>query len=162
MRGGDRVDFQSINPELFVIIGELLGAVWANQLPFNVQNAIGNWLQLVGQAILTYNAQQQYYEQGPGRVFDPRNFNVDNPNCPNNNQGNTTNSSPNDSQAESTDSTTTQMFNASTEATQENIIRNHSSKNANLDEKIDLLLLRIESLEAELSELKEKQLKEND
>ena len=39
---------------------------------------------MVGQAILTYNAQQQYYQQGPGRYFTPDSFNVDNPFCQSN------------------------------------------------------------------------------
>lgn len=81
---GDEMDFQSVNPELFILVGELLGNVIANEIPLNVQNAVGNWLQLVGQAILTYNAQQQYYQQGPGRYFTPDSFNVDNPFCQSN------------------------------------------------------------------------------
>ena len=81
---GDEMDFQQVNPELFILVGELLGNVIANEIPLNVQNAVGNWLQLVGQAILTYNAQQQYYQQGPGRYFTPDSFNVDNPFCQSN------------------------------------------------------------------------------
>lgn len=80
------MDFQSVNPELFILVGELLGNVIANEIPLNVQNAVGNWLQLVGQAILTYNAQQQYYQQGPGRYFTPDSFNVDNSFCQSNQQ----------------------------------------------------------------------------
>ena len=38
-------------------------------MPYNVQNAIGNWLMLVGQAIVTFNAQQQYCMNGPGPCF---------------------------------------------------------------------------------------------
>ena len=34
-----------------------------------VQNAIGNWLMLVGQAIVTFNAQLQYCMNGPGPCF---------------------------------------------------------------------------------------------
>ena len=64
------------------IIGELLGNVFAGTMPFNVQNAIGNWLQLVGQAMLTYNAQQQYYQSGPGRYYDRANRDVTNPFIP--------------------------------------------------------------------------------
>ena len=81
---GDEMYFQSVNPVLFILVGELLGNVIANEIPLNVQNAVGNWLQLVGQAILTYNAQQQYYQQGPGRYFTPDSFNVDNPFCQSN------------------------------------------------------------------------------
>ena len=74
--------FQDLNPELFIIMGEILGNVVAGNIPFNVQNALGNWLQLVGQVILTYNAQQQYFQGGPGRYYDIRNKNVSNPFCP--------------------------------------------------------------------------------
>lgn len=84
--------FQSLNPQLFAVVGEILGDIIAGNLPFNVQNAVGNWLELVGQVILTYNAQQQYFEGGPGRYFNPRYYNVSNPFCSNtsgNTEGNT-------------------------------------------------------------------------
>ncbi|MGN0144220.1 MAG: hypothetical protein ACI398_04505 [Clostridium sp.] len=70
--------FQHVYPELFILIGEVIGAIVSQRLPINVQNAFGNWLQLVGQAILTYNAQQQYYQGGPGHYFDPRNYDIAN------------------------------------------------------------------------------------
>lgn len=84
--------FQSLHPELFIIIGEILGAIMAGTMPFNVQNAIGNWFELLGQVILTYNAQQQYFQSGPGRYFNPQNYNISNPFCQNNtsNTSNTT------------------------------------------------------------------------
>ena len=91
--------FQTLHPELFVLIGELLGNIIAGNTPFNVQNAIGNWLQLVGQAILTFNAQQQYFQSGPGRYYDVKNYNVVNPFCSTNpaspgaNPSNTSNTS---------------------------------------------------------------------
>jgi hypothetical protein len=75
--------FQDMPPELFTIIGELLGNVIGGNLPFNVQNSVGNWLMLVGQAIITLNAQQQYFETGPGRYYDVRNKNVLNSFCTN-------------------------------------------------------------------------------
>lgn len=75
--------FQELSPELFVIIGEILANVIAGKIPFNVQNAIGNWLQLVGQIIETYNAQQQYFQGGPGRYYNPMYYNVSNPFCQN-------------------------------------------------------------------------------
>lgn len=84
--------FQSLNPRLFAVVGEILGDIIAGNLPFNVQNAVGNWLQLVGQVILTYNAQQQYFQGGPGRYFNPKYYNVSNPFCQNtsgNTEGNT-------------------------------------------------------------------------
>lgn len=74
-------DFQGVDPNLFAIIAEILGLAAAGSMPFNVQNAIGNWLQLVGQVMLVYNAQQQYYEQGPGECFNRCSYNKDNPDC---------------------------------------------------------------------------------
>ena len=74
--------FQDIPPQLLLVIGELLGNVMAGNLPFNIQNVVGNWLQLVGQAIEVYNAQQQYYQGGPGRVYNPIYRNASNPFCP--------------------------------------------------------------------------------
>lgn len=73
--------FQDMHPELFIVIAELLGNIMAGKLPFNVQNAVGNWLMLVGQAIVTFNAQQQYFQGGPGRYYDVRNKNVTNSFC---------------------------------------------------------------------------------
>lgn len=88
--------FQSLNPELFVAISGVLGEIISGNIPFNVQNALGNWFELLGQVILTYNAQQQYFQGGPGRYFDPKNYNVSNPFCntnSNNNAQNNQNSS---------------------------------------------------------------------
>lgn len=73
--------FQSLNPELFVAIGGILGQIMAGNIPYNVQNALGNWFELLGQVILTYNAQQQYFQSGPGRYFNPQNYNVNNQFC---------------------------------------------------------------------------------
>lgn len=70
--------FQHVYPELFVLVGEVIGVILSEKLPINVQNAFGNWMQLVGQVILTYNAQQQYYQGGPGHYFDPRNYDIAN------------------------------------------------------------------------------------
>lgn len=76
--------FQAENPQLILLVGEILGNLISQNLPFNLQNVIGNWLQLVGQVIETYNAQQQYMQAGPGRYYDIRNLNVNNPFCQNN------------------------------------------------------------------------------
>ncbi|GKX66696.1 hypothetical protein [Inconstantimicrobium mannanitabidum] len=73
--------FQDLNPDLFVIIGALVGDALSGKLPFNVQNAVGNWLELVGQMILTYNAQQQYLQSGPGLPYSPTNKNISNMFC---------------------------------------------------------------------------------
>ncbi|MBU5227389.1 hypothetical protein KQI36_12140 [Clostridium senegalense] len=72
-------DFQGMDPQTFIVIAEMIGNFIGGDTPFNVQNAIGNWLMLIGQAIVTYNAQQQYFEGGPGRCFDCNNFNINNP-----------------------------------------------------------------------------------
>ncbi|MBL4933169.1 hypothetical protein [Clostridium paridis] len=84
--------FQSLDPQLFVIIGTILGDILAGNIPFNVQNALGNWFELLGQVILTYNAQQQYFQAGPGLYFNPKNYNVNNNNC--NTPQNTTSNNP--------------------------------------------------------------------
>ena len=73
--------FQDIPPQLLLVIGEILGNVMAGNLPFNIQNVVGNWLQLVGQAIEVFNAQQQYYQGGPGRMYNPIYRNAANPFC---------------------------------------------------------------------------------
>ena len=57
--------FQDINPIVFITIGELISNIIAGNVPFNVAVAISNWLNLVGQAIETYGAQQQYFQNGP-------------------------------------------------------------------------------------------------
>ena len=74
--------FQRINPLIFIVIGDILGDLMSGKLPFNVQNAIGNWIQLVGQAIETYSSQQQYFQSGPGRYYSPQNLNITNSTCP--------------------------------------------------------------------------------
>lgn len=79
--------FQQLDPMLVTVIGELVGNVIAGNLPFNIQNLVGNWLMLVGQAIETFNAQQQYFQNGPGRYFNVKNFNITNPYCPENSEG---------------------------------------------------------------------------
>lgn len=73
--------FQSLDPQLFVIIGTILGQVLAGNIPFNVQNALGNWFELLGQVLLTYNAQQQYFQSGPGSYFNPNTYNKSNDFC---------------------------------------------------------------------------------
>lgn len=73
--------FQSVDPQFFLITSELVANIVAGNIPFNVQNVIGNWLQLIGQVIETFNAQQQYMQSGPGRYYDIKNLNVNNPFC---------------------------------------------------------------------------------
>lgn len=79
IRGG----FQDLNPHIFPLTAELVGHVLASNLPFNIQNAIGNWFELLGQVILTFNSQQQYFQSGPGKFYDVRNKNIENSYCTN-------------------------------------------------------------------------------
>ena len=78
--------FQDLNPQLFSVIGQVVGMAISGNLPFNIQNAVGNWLMLVGQVIITFNAQQQYFQSGPGRYYNLKYKNVTNPFCPQSNQ----------------------------------------------------------------------------
>lgn len=58
-----------LHPEVVVSSAEVIGNITAWQLPYNVQNVIGNWLMLIGQVIITFNAQQQYLMSGAGPCF---------------------------------------------------------------------------------------------
>ncbi len=49
----------NINPELFSIIGAVVGAIAESDFNANELNSIGNWIILVGQFMLTTAAQQQ-------------------------------------------------------------------------------------------------------
>lgn len=60
---------QELSPESLLLAAELLGNLSSLQMPFNVQNLLGNWLQLLGQIILTFNAQQQLWQSGPGACY---------------------------------------------------------------------------------------------
>ena len=60
---------QDVSPELLLWITEWVSNWGSLGLPFNVQNLLGNWLQLIGQIILVFNAQQQYWQEGPGAYY---------------------------------------------------------------------------------------------
>lgn len=49
----------NIPPDEFALIAALLGVGIANKLDVNEQNSIGNFLESVGQTILTVSAQEQ-------------------------------------------------------------------------------------------------------
>jgi hypothetical protein len=138
--------FQSLNPELFVIIGEILGNIIAGNIPYNVQNAIGNWLELVGQAILTFNAQQQYFQGGPGRYFNPQNYNVNNSFC------STTPANTAENKCSSNDSNNSSKSKEKI-SNSDSSIKSASENNA---AKIESLELRINQLTAEIEKLKNK------
>lgn len=131
--------FQSLNPELFIVIGEILGNMIAGRIPFNVQNAIGNWLQLVGQAIETYNAQQQYFQGGPGRYFNPKYYNESNSFCNNSSTDNNSNTGSNKSKEKDS-----------------NYDYNIKSFIENNNNKIEKLELHINQLRSEIEQLKNK------
>ena len=69
---------QDVHPEALLLATELLGNLSSLQMPFNVQNLIGNWLQLIGQIILVFNAQQQLWQNGPGHYYNRCNKNIGN------------------------------------------------------------------------------------
>ncbi len=149
------MDFQNVNPELFIVVGELLGNVIANELPFNVQNAVGNWLQLVGQAIETYNAQQQYYQQGPGRYFTPDSFNVDNPFCQQTQQGSQSGSAVSDSgQQPVQEEVLPKSSRGSDKAGADTRSTDEALQMIKLQETIEKLMKRMEQLETEIEHLK--------
>ena len=122
--------FQTLPPELFAIITEIIGNIIAGNIPFNVQNVIGNWFELVGQVILVFNAQQQYFQGGPGRYYDPKNYNIDNPFCNNNSTSSTNNTSS-----------------TSTDSSKSNPSKNSNSKSN------DINTAKIEELEKQVQEL---------
>ncbi|MFV3013687.1 hypothetical protein ACLD43_16955 [Clostridium botulinum] len=142
--------FQSLNPQLFVAIGGILGDIVAGSIPSNVQAAIGNWLVLVGQAILTFNSQQIYFQQGPGRYFNPCNYNVDNPFCQTTSQNTTqNNSSSKDSKNSSKDSK------SSKKSKEKNSNSDRKSSSKNKVDKIEELELRINQLISEVERIKD-------
>ena len=73
--------FQDIDPMMITLIAEIIGNILSGKLPANVANAFGNWLQLIAQIIAMYNAQQQYFQSGPGRYYNLDYKNVSNPFC---------------------------------------------------------------------------------
>ena len=83
------MDSQDLHPVAVITMGELIGNAMALDMPFNIQNLYGNWLMLAGQAMITFNAQQQFFENGPGNCYDRANRNIGNPQCQNSSAGQT-------------------------------------------------------------------------
>lgn len=73
--------FQDIDPMLSNVVCEILSNVLSKKLPINVAASYGNWLQLIAQVIISFNAQQQYFQGGPGRYYNSVYRNVSNPFC---------------------------------------------------------------------------------
>ena len=120
----------------------MLGNIIAGNLPFNIQNVVGNWLQLVGQAIEVFNAQQQYYQGGPGRYYNYIYRNAANPFC----------SSASDKGQANVAS------NKKKKTTSSNSSKEKESNNEiyELKQSIELLNKQIEELQKQINNLKEK------
>lgn len=132
--------FQNMSPEVFTITGQIVGLISAENLPLLTQNALANWLLLVAQSMLTYNAQQVYYEGGPGRYFNPKNKNIDNPDCPYNSE-----SSSSPSQNTNKDS--------KKHSKRKNKHNNSEKSNINISNNIEDLMNKINILEKQMQEL---------
>lgn len=134
--------FQDFNPQILNLITVLFGNIAAQKMPFNVQNALGNWLQLFGQVIITFNAQQQYYQGGPGRLYNPIYRNAANPFC---------SSASDESQANV-------ASNKKKKTTSSNSSKEKESNNEiyELKQSIELLNKQIEELQKQINNLKEK------
>lgn len=131
--------FQNINPQLFILIGDVIGNIIAGNIPFNVQNAIGNWFELLGQVILTFNAQQQYFQSGPGRYYDPKNYNVDNPSCSTN---------PTDSTSNTTSTSNSSNSSSSSKTSSSSPVSESSTSNDN-----DININKLQELEDQIKDL---------
>lgn len=74
---------QDLDPMLLVVISQLFANEVSKNLTASQLNAYGNWLQMIGQTMQIFIAQQQYEEAGPGRYYNPDYKNVANPFCVN-------------------------------------------------------------------------------
>jgi hypothetical protein len=77
MERQEACNLQDVHPEALLLATEFLGNLNALQMPSNIQNVLGNWLVLIGQILLVFNAQQQLWENGPGRCYSRCNKNID-------------------------------------------------------------------------------------
>lgn len=129
--------FQDMNPQLLVVGTSLLGAILAGKMPFNVQNAVANWLMMLAQSIELFNAQQQYFQGGPGRIYNPIYRNAANPYC--------------------SDSTDESQRNVSPKSTINRTVGNFSDEELDLNElkkTIDELHNEVNTLKNEINKLK--------
>ena len=139
--------FQDINPMVFITIGEVIGNVLAGNIPFNVTASLANWLNLIGQAVETYAAQQMYFQSGPGRCYDLRDRNVANPFCSCQEQ------SDNNNKSESQDN------DSSNDESEENSSNNNCNTNEsdinieNLEDVVKSLKEEVENYSSKINEL---------
>ena len=149
--------FQDMNPQLFIVLGEVIGDLLAGQLPFNVANAVSNWFNLVGQIIETYASQIVYFQAGPGRHYNPEDRNVVNPFCSSsrvteesqenssdNNSSSSCNANNND---DSTNSNKSTDNNESSNMDNEAKCRENNSRNEDLR-------MTVERIDCEIEEMK--------
>ncbi|MBE6050682.1 MAG: hypothetical protein E7214_08515 [Clostridium sp.] len=71
--------FQDVDPMFIAVFFEYISNVLSSEMPSLQANAFGNWLQTLAAAILTFNGQQQYYQGGSVRYYNPAYRNVSNP-----------------------------------------------------------------------------------
>lgn len=131
--------FQDLNPVLFALVAEIVGNMLASNIPFNVQNAIGNWFCLIGQTIVTINAQQQYFQGGPGRYYNPIYRNASNPFC--------------ESTVDESGVNTAGNKSSSSSSTKNKSSNDFIEVNKNLQDRIDKLESEIENLKKEIKKL---------
>ena len=62
----------TLSPLEFSTLGVITSYIIASRLTVNQQNSIGNWLEMVGQIILTFNAQgsNKYYNLSNEEYYD--------------------------------------------------------------------------------------------
>ena len=121
------------------MIVTIIGINIANQIPFNIQNAVGNIFELLGQVIITFNAQQQYFQGGPGRYYNPIYRNSSNPFCETTTDEGGKNTSGN----------------ASSKSTSNKNVKSKSQESSNSNKSSKSIENRIDKLEKEIGELKE-------
>ncbi|MBE6070837.1 MAG: hypothetical protein E7208_02645 [Clostridium butyricum] len=136
--------FQKLHPRLFNVISEIFGNMLSGSLPFNVQNALGNWLEFIGEVIVVHAAQQQYFQSGPGMYYDNRNYNVTNPFC----------SSSQENESREYNNSNEEKIELNKMSHDEDI----ESEEINKEEQflVNELYLEINKLEAEINEIKNK------
>ncbi len=122
--------FQDANPQFLIMTTSIIGTLLAEKMPFNVQNAVANWLMLLAQSIELFNAQQQYFQGGPGRIYNPIYRNAANPYC--------------------SDSSDESQRNVSSKSTKNNPRSNYSNQEYNVKD----LKITIDELHKEINNLK--------
>lgn len=73
--------FQTLDPTCLLIITQIIAIDIARCTPINQLGVIADVLMGIGQSLVIYTSQQGYMEAGPGRCYDIRNLNIDNPDC---------------------------------------------------------------------------------